>query len=65
MNAAKLRGVIAERGKTQNDVAIAIGITPRTFYAKMKSGHFGVDEAEKMVKYLDIQNPADIFLTSP
>lgn len=61
MNAAKLRGVIAERGKTQNEVATAIGMSPRTFYTKMKTGRFGLDEADKMIRYLSIPNPAEIF----
>lgn len=61
MNTAKLRGVIAERGKTQSEVAVAIGIAPRTFSHKMKNGTFGVDEAEKMVAFLNIENPIEIF----
>ena len=36
MNTNKLRGVIAERGMTQRQVAAAIGMTERTFYTKMK-----------------------------
>lgn len=61
MNSAKLRGVIAERGKTQSEVAAAIGIAPRTFFNKMKKGTFGVDEAEKIVNFLKIENPLEIF----
>lgn len=64
MNVDKLRGIIAERGTTQEKVAIAIGVTPKTFYSKMKKGVFGTDEAIKMVKLLRIENPADIFLSS-
>lgn len=62
MNTPKLRGIIAERGLTQERVAIAIGITPRTFYAKMKKGVFGTDEVMKMVELLKIEDPASIFL---
>ncbi len=57
----KLRGVMAERQKTQAEVARAIGITPRTFSSRMKRGVFGSDEIEVMVKYLDIKEPAAIF----
>ena len=45
----KLRGIIAERGKSQADVASMIGITPKTFYEKMKNGVFGSDEIQKMI----------------
>ena len=57
----KLRGVIAERGKSQADVAIMLGITPKTFYEKMKNGVFGSDEIQKMIDGLNIENPMDMF----
>ena len=62
MNTNKLRGIIAERGMTQEKVAIALGMTPKTFYSKMKKGVFDTDEAIRMVELLDIEKPADIFL---
>jgi transposase len=62
LNTAKLRGIIAEKGYSQREVAKHIGITEKTFYAKMKKGVFGTDEATAMIQLLDIQNPADIFL---
>ncbi len=61
MNVAKLRGIIAERGMSQRNVAAFLGITERTFYAKMKKGIFGTDEAQKMTDFLKIENPAEIF----
>lgn len=63
MNTARLRGIIAERGYSQREVAKRIGMTEKTFYSKMKSGVFGTDEATKMVELLDIHDPASIFLT--
>ncbi len=57
----KLRGIIAERRLSQSDVAEMIGITPKTFYEKMKNGVFGSDEIQKMIDGLDIDNPMDIF----
>ncbi len=57
----KLKGIIVEKGLSQSDVAKSIGITPKTFYDKMKRGVFGTDEVEKMIQLLDIKNPADIF----
>ena len=57
----KLTGIIAEKGKTKKDVADAIGITPKTFYEKMKKGIFGSDEIQIMIAYLEIDDPMAIF----
>lgn len=57
----KLRGIIAENGLTQTDVAREIGITPKTFYEKMQKGVFGSDEIEIMIETLHIDDPAAIF----
>ena len=32
----ELRGIIAKNGLSQTDVAKMIGVTPKTFYEKMK-----------------------------
>lgn len=56
-----LRGVIVAKGYTQQEVAKFIGVTPKTFYGKMKKGVFGSDEMEKMIDMLSIENPVDIF----
>lgn len=63
MNVPKLKGIIAERGYTHAFVAKEIGISERTFYSKMKKGVFGTDEAEKMIALLNIEHPAEIFLS--
>lgn len=57
----KLRGLIAEHGMTQKQIALQLGISQKTFYNKMKKGVFGTDEVEKMVNILSINNPAEIF----
>ncbi|MCI6346947.1 MAG: DUF739 domain-containing protein [Negativibacillus massiliensis] len=59
-----LRGIIAKKGYTQADIARMIGITPKTFYEKMKSGVFGSDEIQIMIEKLQIDNPIDIFFAS-
>ena len=64
MDTAKLRGIIAERGFSQREVARRIGMTEKTFYAKMKIGVFDTDEADRMIELLDIKNPAAIFLST-
>lgn len=62
INVNALKGKIVERGKTQTDVAKAIGIAPKTFYDKMSKGVFGSDEIEIMIDYLSIEDPMKIFL---
>lgn len=57
----ELRGIIAKNGLSQSDVANKIGITPKTFYEKMKNGVFGSDEIQIMIDELHIDNPASIF----
>lgn len=57
----KLRGIIAERRMSQADVATSLGITPKTFYEKMKNGVFGSDEIQKMIEILDIEDPMSVF----
>ena len=57
----RLKGLIVQNQKTQEDVAKYIGMTPKTFYLKMKKGVFGSDEMEKMIDYLNIDDPASIF----
>lgn len=64
MNTAKLRGIIAERGFSQREVAKQIGISEKTFYSKMKNGVFGTDEADRMIELLKIEDPASIFLSA-
>lgn len=64
MNTAKLRGIIAERGFSQREVAKQIGISEKTFYSKMKNGVFGTDEADRMIELLKIEDPAAIFLST-
>lgn len=57
----KLRGRMAEKGRSGQDMAKVIGKTPKTFYLKMKAGVFDSDEIEAMVKDLEIKNPLEIF----
>ena len=64
VNTSKLKGVIVANDKTQEEVARAIGITPKTFYLKMKKGVFGSDEIEKMIKLLNIDDPISIFFAN-
>lgn len=56
-----LKAEIVRNGLTQKEVAKALGISEKTFISRMRRGVFGTDEAEKMIKVLDIKNPVDIF----
>ena len=57
----KLKGVIVENQKTQEDVAEYLGMSRKTFYLRMKNKVFGSDEIEKMISYLKIEDPIPIF----
>lgn len=57
----KLRGIIAERGLSQSDVASMIGISAKTFYEKMSKGVFGSNEIQIMIDRLQIEDPMAIF----
>ena len=63
INAHKLRGLIVEHGYSQKDVAQYIGVTAKTFYAKMKTGKFKLDELDKIVEMLGIDDPTPVFFT--
>lgn len=60
----ELRGIIAKRGMHQSDVAKIIGITPKTFYEKMKNGVFGSNEIQTMIDTLRIENPIEVFFAN-
>lgn len=57
----ELRGVISKRGLSQAKVARSLGITEKTFYAKMSKGVFDSDEISQMIKLLNIEDPVEIF----
>ena len=57
----ELRGIIAKNGLSQTDVAKMIGVTPKTFYEKMKNGVFGSDEIQIMIDELHIDDPMPNF----
>jgi transcriptional regulator with XRE-family HTH domain len=59
-----LRGIIARERKSQAQVAELLGISPKTFYEKMKKGVFDSDEMYKMVQELNIENPIEIFFAN-
>lgn len=64
INANLIRAKIVENGMTQKQVAQAIGMTAKTFTDKMKTGKFGLDEADKMIDLLKIENPERYFFAN-
>ena len=61
VNTDELRGIIYRNGLSQAKVAKILGISPKTFYEKMRRKIFGSDEIEIMIKELHIENPVEIF----
>lgn len=59
-----LKGKMVEKGFTTRKMASELGITPQTFYSKMRKGVFNSDEMYKMVQLLGIVNPIEIFFAN-
>ena len=64
LNANALKAEIVRNGMTQGEVARRIGITGATFSKKMRTNGFGIDEADKLIKLLGIQDPGAIFFSA-
>lgn len=56
-----LKGIIVRNGLNQASMAKMLGITPKTFYLKMKKGVFDSDEIENMINILKIEDPIAVF----
>jgi len=56
-----LKAEIVRNGYTQGEFCKAIGMAHSTFVRKMKKKTMTTDEAEKIVKVLNIKNPTSIF----
>lgn len=57
----ELKAAMVRKGYDQKELAKAIGMSSKTLYLKMKTGKFGTDEVEKIMKVLDIKSPMSIF----
>lgn len=62
MKANLLKAEIAKAEMTQTSLASAIGMSPQTLSKRLKSGKFNLEEAQKIIKILRLENGADIFL---
>ena len=56
-----LRAEIVRNGFTQKEVAKAIGMSEKTFIFKVKNSTFGIDDVEKLIVLLSINDPMAIF----
>ncbi|PMC81390.1 DUF739 domain-containing protein [Anaerococcus hydrogenalis] len=57
----ELKGIIVSKGKTQKDVADYLDMSEKTFNTKLKNGIFGSDDIDKMIDFLEIEDPMWIF----
>lgn len=57
----KLLGIFAENGKTKQEVAKIIGISPKTLGERLDRGVFGSDEIEILIDTFHIEDPMSIF----
>ena len=64
LNVKELRAEMARHGYTQETLAIAIGMSPRTFYNRLKTGDFGSNEIVKLTKVLKLKKPWNIFFAN-
>lgn len=60
----KLIGEMAARRISGRKMAEKLGVSPKTFYTKMKRGVFGTDEVEIMIKELELNDPMAIFFAN-
>ena len=60
----RLRSEIVRAGMTQKSVAMALGMSENTFSKKINTGKFGLEDAEKMIKLLDIRDPIAVFFAT-
>lgn len=62
MNVNALKAEVVRNGYTMAQVAKLIGISETTMSRRLKKQDFGLDEAERLIEVLHIQNPGEIFL---
>ena len=60
-NSRRLQAQLVLKGKKPEDVANALDINIATYYRKLKSGDFTRKEMEKMISFLEIEEPMAIF----
>lgn len=56
-----LMGEAVKNGYNKGDLANALGMSPKTFRSRLKTGNFGRNEIDVLIGLLHIDNPMDIF----
>lgn len=57
----KIRGKMAEHGYTIKRLAQEMEIDTRKLSKHLNDGNFGINDAEKLISILSIENPSEIF----
>ena len=58
---ANIRAEIARSRKTTKEVAAHLGITRPTLLKRLRNGTLGIEDADKLIRFLDIKDPAFVF----
>ncbi len=56
-----LKAEMARNGYNNTTLAPELGMTPRTFYSRLKKGEFYTKEIEVMIDKLHLSDPLSIF----
>lgn len=56
-----IKVAIVDNNMTQKQVAEALGVTPKTFGIRMKTGIFKSNEMDSLIELLNIEHPERIF----
>lgn len=66
LNVQKLKGKMLEKGLNVKTLPADLGLSPATFYRKMKNNSFEIREADKIVDILSLsgKEAKDIFFSS-
>lgn len=57
----KIKGLITERGLSQQAVAAHLGMCSKTFYSRLARGVFSTREAEMLIELLKIEDAGAVF----
>lgn len=63
LNVNALKAEMVRNGYTQATLSKELGITPRTFSTRLKTGDFGSKEIEIMMNRLKLADPIAIFFS--
>lgn len=57
----RLKAQMALKGENGRSLAKKMGIHENKVYYKLKTGNFSLNDCMKLIKILEIKNPAEIF----